>query len=123
MRPRSASYIYSSTGSNSVSAVSRKWYSMFLMFLEILDTSKFSVPHRSSIEVERFEFEFLRAFQMEWFEVAIWPRRTSEKVPEFLAPDQAIQSFPAGSPSRRRNRARSARRGSRRLHSDGGLYT
>lgn len=88
----------------------------------MLDTSKFTVPHRSSIEVERFEFEFLRAFQVEWFEVAIWPRRTGEEVPEFLAPDQVIESFPTGSPFWKRNRARSARRSPGRLHSDSGLY-
>lgn len=95
-----------------------------VLFLDILDTSKFPVPHRSSIDVERFEFDLLRAFQMEWFEIAIWPRKTSEEVPEFLAPDQVTDSFPATSPSRKRNRTRSARRSQRgRLHSDSGLYS
>jgi len=86
---------------------------------DILDTSKFRAPHRSSIDVERFEVDLLRAFQMEWFEIAIWPRKTSEEVPEFLAPDQVIDSFPTSSPYRKRNRTRSARRSQRgRLHSD-----
>ena len=73
--------------------------------------------------MERFEFDLLRTFQSEWFEVAIWPPRTGEEeFPEFLAPDKAIESFPAGSPSRKRNRATSARRSSGRLHSESGLY-
>lgn len=95
-----------------------------ISFLDILDTSNFRAPHRSSIDVERFECDLLRAFQMEWFEIAIWPRKTSEEVPEFLAPDQVIDSFPTSSPYRKRNRTRSARRSQRgRLHSDSGLYS
>ena len=95
-----------------------------ISFLDILFTSKFPAPHRSSIDVERFEFDLLRAFQMEWFEIAIWPRKTSEEVPEYLAPDQVIDSFPTSSPYRKPNRNRSARRNQRgRLHSDSGLYS
>lgn len=61
---------------------------------------------------------------MKWFEIAIWPRKTSEEVPEFLAPDQVTDSFQASSPSRKRNRTGSARRSQRgRLHSDSGLYS
>lgn len=94
------------------------------LFSDILDTSKFPAPHRSSIDVERFEFNLLRAFQVEWFEIAIWPRKTIEQVPEFLALDQVMDSFPTSSQSRKRNRPRSARRSQRgRLHSDNGLYS
>ena len=73
--------------------------------------------------MERFEFDLLRTFQSEWFEVAIWPPRTGEEnFPEFLAPDKVIESLPAGSPSRKRNRATPARRSPGRLHSESGLY-
>lgn len=61
---------------------------------------------------------------MEWFEIAIWPRKTSEEVPEFLAQDQVIDSVPTRSPSLKRNRPRSAHRSQRgRIHSDSGMYS
>ena len=90
------------------------------LFADILDTSKFPVPHRSSIDIERFEFDLLRSFQSEWFEVAIWPRRTGGDFPEFLASDEVL--FPVGSSTRKRGRTRSARLSAGRLHSDSGLY-
>lgn len=97
--------------------------SLSFIRIDILDTSKFPVPHRSSMDVERFEFDLLKTFQTEWFEVAIWPRKTGEEFPEFLAPDQVIESFPAGSPNRERSRTRSAKRSAGRLHSESGLYS
>ena len=92
-------------------------------FVEVVDTSKFPVSHRSSINEERFEFDLLRAFQSEWFEVAIWAHKIGEDLPEFLAPDQIIESFPTSSPNRKRNRTKSAKRRSGHLHSDTGLYS
>ena len=84
--------------------------SLCFLLLDIPDTSKLPVSHRSSIDVERFE-------------VAIWPSRTGDDFPEFFAPDEVIESFPVGSPNRKRSRTRSARRSPGRLHSESGLYS
>ena len=97
--------------------------SLCFLLLDIPDTSKLPVSHRSSIDVERFELDLLREFQSEWFEVAIWPSRTGDDFPEFFAPDEVIESFPVGSPNRKRSRTRSARRSPGRLHSESGLYS
>ncbi|CAH3021981.1 unnamed protein product, partial [Porites evermanni] len=85
---------------------------------DIPDTSKLPVSHRSSIDVERFELDLLREFQSEWFEVAIWPSTTGDDFPEFFTPDEVIESFPVGSPNRKRSRTRSARRSPGRQHSE-----
>ena len=77
-----------------------------------MDTSKFPVPHRSSIDVERSEFNLLRAFQTEWFEVALWGRKMEEDFPEFLATDQSIGTFQASYPNLKRGGPKSARRNS-----------
>ena len=97
--------------------------SLCFLLLDIPDTSKLPVSHRSSIDVERFELDLLREFQSEWFEVAIWPSRTGDDFPEFFAPDEVIESFPVGSPNRKGSRTRSARRSPGRLHSESGLYS
>ena len=94
--------------------------SLCFLLSDIPDTSKLAVSHRSSIDVERFELDLLREFQSEWFEVAIWPSRTGDDFPEFFAPDEVIESFPVGSPNRKRIRTRSARRSPGRLHSESG---
>ena len=97
--------------------------SLCFLLLDIPDTSKLPVSHRSSIDVERFELDLLREFQSEWFEVAIWPSRTGDDFPEFFAPDEVIESFPVGSPNRKLSRTRSARRSPGRLHLESGLYS
>ena len=97
--------------------------SLCFLLLDIPDTSKLPVSHRSSIDVERFELDLLREFQSEWFEVAIWPSTTGDDFPEFFTPDEVIESFPVGSPNRKRSRTRSARRSPGRQHSESGLYS
>jgi len=97
--------------------------SLCFLLLDIPDTSKLPVSHRSSIEKERSELDSLRGFQSEWFEVAIWPSRTGDDFPEFFTPDEVIESFPVGSPNRKRSRTRSARRSPGRLNSESGLYS
>lgn len=92
-------------------------------FVEVVDISKFSVSHRSSINEERFELDLLRAFQTGWFEVAIWAHKIGEDFPEFLVPDEIIELFPTSSPNRKRSRIKSTKRRSGRLHSDTGLYS
>ncbi|XP_068748692.1 GATOR1 complex protein DEPDC5-like [Montipora capricornis] len=87
---------------------------------DLVEAFKFPVPHRSSIDVERFEFDLLQAFQSEWFEVALWPRRIEEDFPEFLAPDHMIQSFPTRSLNWKRSASKSAWRNSASLHSENG---
>lgn len=85
-----------------------------------MEAFKFPVPHRSSIDVERFEFDLLQAFQSEWFEVALWPRRIEDEFPEFLVPDHMIQSFTTRSLNWKRSESKSAWRNSASLHSENG---
>lgn len=87
---------------------------------EIMDTSKFPVPHRSSIDVERSEFNLLRAFQTEWFEVALWGRKMEEDFPEFLATDHSVGTFQASYPNLKRGGPKSARRNSANFHLENG---
>lgn len=87
---------------------------------EIMDTSKFSVPHRSSIDVERLECNLLRAFQTEWFEVALWGRKMEEDFPEFLATDHSVGTFQASYPNLKRGGPNSARRNSANFHLENG---
>ncbi|XP_015779436.1 PREDICTED: LOW QUALITY PROTEIN: DEP domain-containing protein 5-like [Acropora digitifera] len=88
--------------------------------VEIMDTSKFPVPHRSSIDVERSEFNLLRAFQTEWFEVALWGRKMEEDFPEFLATDHSVGTFEASYPNLKRGGPKSARRNSANFHLENG---
>ena len=88
-----------------------------------MEAFKFPVPHRSSIDVERFEFDLLQAFQSEWFEVALWPRRIEDEFPEFLVPDHMIQSFTTRSLNWKRSESKSAWRNSASLHSENGMYS